>query len=77
MFALASVAAQIDFDGDVVIRAQIVLGGVAPKPWRVLEAEAILQNEQLDDFTINRTVETITASSQPLQYNRYKIALIK
>src|SRR5579871_3077347 len=38
-FALVSVAALVDMDGEKVRSARIALGGVAHKPWRALEAE--------------------------------------
>lgn len=42
-FALVSVAAALELDvKGVVKRARIALGGVAPRPWRVLDAEAAL-----------------------------------
>ena len=41
-FALVSVAAALRLEGGVVAEARIALGGVAHKPWRSAEAEAIL-----------------------------------
>jgi xanthine dehydrogenase YagS FAD-binding subunit len=41
-FALVSVAAALRLEGGVVAEARIALGGVAHKPWRSTEAEAIL-----------------------------------
>ena len=38
-FALVSVAAVVEIDGDRIRSARIALGGVAHKPWRALEAE--------------------------------------
>ena len=41
-FALVSVAAVVETDGDKIRSARIALGGVAHKPWRALEAEGQL-----------------------------------
>ena len=41
-FALVSVAAALEMDGDTIREARIALGGVAHKPWRVPDAEALL-----------------------------------
>ncbi|MCW0047493.1 xanthine dehydrogenase family protein subunit M [Brevundimonas sp. BT-123] len=41
-FALVSVAAALRLDGGVVSQARIALGGVAHKPWRSTDAEAVL-----------------------------------
>ena len=39
-FALVSVAAALELDGDTIKEARLALGGVAHKPWRDAEAEA-------------------------------------
>lgn len=45
-FALVSVAAALDMDDNGLIRqARVALGGVAPKPWRDPEAEAMLRGQ--------------------------------
>ena len=45
-FALVSVAAGLELEGSTVRRARIALGGVAHKPWRDPEAEALLEGRQ-------------------------------
>jgi xanthine dehydrogenase YagS FAD-binding subunit len=47
-FALASAAVALDLDGRVVRDARIALGGLAAKPWRSPEAEAILRGRPLN-----------------------------
>ena len=44
-FALVSVAAVIEAEGDTIRSARLAFGGLAPKPWRVAEAEAALVRE--------------------------------
>ncbi len=46
-FSLASVAAALKVENGIVQAAQIALGGVATKPWRATEAEAVLLNTRL------------------------------
>ena len=41
-FALVSVAAVVDAAGGRIRSARIAFGGLAPKPWRVGQAEATL-----------------------------------
>src|SRR6266850_3616729 len=41
-FALVSVAAIVDLDGDRVRAARVAFGGISHKPWRSAEAEAAL-----------------------------------
>jgi xanthine dehydrogenase YagS FAD-binding subunit len=48
-FALVSVAAMLDLDDQVRVRqARIALGGVAHKPWRDVDAEAVLVGQPAD-----------------------------
>ncbi|SDP43924.1 xanthine dehydrogenase YagS FAD-binding subunit [Lentzea jiangxiensis] len=42
-FALVSVAAGLELDGDTIVSARLALGGVAPKPWRARKAEELLR----------------------------------
>jgi xanthine dehydrogenase YagS FAD-binding subunit len=76
-FALASVAAQITFDNNIVKDSRLVLGGVAPKPWRLKNIESALLNMPLDDQTIDRAVELVGEGAQPLSHNGYKVPLVK
>jgi xanthine dehydrogenase YagS FAD-binding subunit len=75
-FALASVAAVLTFEGDTCTRARIVLGGVAPIPWRCQAAEPVLVGQPLDDALISRAAEAALDGAAPLSKNRYKIPLV-
>ncbi|MFZ3226798.1 MAG: xanthine dehydrogenase family protein subunit M, partial [Xanthobacteraceae bacterium] len=44
-FALASVAAAMELDGDTITEARLALGGVAHKPWRDQAAETVLNGQ--------------------------------
>jgi xanthine dehydrogenase YagS FAD-binding subunit len=46
-FAIASAAVALDLDGDRVRQARIGLGGMAYRPWRSHEAEAVLAGRAL------------------------------
>ena len=74
-FALASVAAVLAFDGSICTSARLVLGGVAPIPWRCAAAESILAGHALDDALIARAARAALQGAAPLSRNRYKIAL--
>ena len=47
-FALVSVAAALELDGDTIKEARLALGGVAHKPWRDPAAEAALRGQAAD-----------------------------
>src|ERR1700754_3963680 len=50
-FALVSVAAALELDGDSIKDARLALGGVAHKPWRDPEAEAALRGQAANPAT--------------------------
>ncbi len=50
-FALASAAVALHLDGGVVREVRIGLGGLAAKPWRAHEAEALLRGKPLTEAT--------------------------
>jgi xanthine dehydrogenase YagS FAD-binding subunit len=76
-FAMAGLALAIAMKGPEVARARVVLSGVAPIPWRSAAAEKALVGQKLDARTIARAAEAAVAGAEPLQYNGYKVALVK
>ena len=76
-FALASAAAVLTFDQETCTRARIVLGGVAPIPWRCAAAESLLTGHALDETRIARAADAALAGASPLSKNRYKVPLAK
>ena len=77
-FAMAAAAAAVDVGPDGVVKqARLVLGGVAPMPWRVPDAEASLIGKKLDAAAISAAAETALKGAQPLEKNAYKVPLAK
>ena len=77
-FALASVAAAVDLGPDKTVRAvRIVLGGVAPVPWRCPKAEAALAGKRLDEGTVARAAELATDGAVPMTQNGFKVPLVQ
>jgi len=76
-FALAGLAAVVTLSGDRVERASLVLSGVAPKPWRAVDAERVLAGDRLDGDSIARAAEASVTGAQPLKHNRYKVDLVR
>jgi xanthine dehydrogenase YagS FAD-binding subunit len=74
-FALVSVAAALQIDNDVVRQARIALGGVAHKPWRAAEAEAMLVGKRLDDALLMQCAATALAGARAYEHNGFKISL--
>lgn len=75
-FALASVAAAVELGADKRVRAaRIVLGGVAPVPWRVPKAEEFLKGKVLDADALAEAARLALEGAEPLAQNAYKIPL--
>jgi xanthine dehydrogenase YagS FAD-binding subunit len=75
-FALASVAAALQLAPDKTVKdARIVLGGVAPIPWRVPEAEKYLVGKTIDSDVAAETAKLALKDAQPLEKNAYKVPL--
>jgi xanthine dehydrogenase YagS FAD-binding subunit len=75
-FALASVAVACKMDGDVCRDVRIVLGAVAPVPWRARAAEDILRGSSIKG-RLEDAVRASVEGADPLPHNHYKIGLIK
>ncbi|MBI0539281.1 xanthine dehydrogenase family protein subunit M [Roseomonas sp. KE2513] len=76
-FALVSVAAAFDMEGGTVREARIALGGVAHKPWRVLEAEAMLKGVVPERGAFAMVTERILQGAQGYGGNSFKIELAR
>jgi xanthine dehydrogenase YagS FAD-binding subunit len=75
--AVVSAAVVLDMDKDVCRRARIVLGGVAPIPWRVPEAERLLVGNRITDQLAAKVAEAAVAGAKPLAKNKYKVPLTR
>jgi xanthine dehydrogenase YagS FAD-binding subunit len=76
-FALVSVAAAVDVDNGVVRDSRLALGGVAPKPWRAIKAEAVLRGAPATEETFARAADAELADARPLSGNAFKVPLAR
>jgi xanthine dehydrogenase YagS FAD-binding subunit len=75
-FALASAAVAVRVAPNHVVReARIVLGGVAPIPWRVPDAEKFLVGKNLKPDVLAQAAKIALADAKPLEKNAYKVPL--
>jgi xanthine dehydrogenase YagS FAD-binding subunit len=78
-FALVSVAAALELDGApgayVVRDARIVLGGVAHKPWRAVEAENALRGKPLSEDVLAQVGQAAVAGAHAYPHNAFKVEL--
>jgi xanthine dehydrogenase YagS FAD-binding subunit len=75
--ALASTAVVLGMQGDIVRSARIVLGGVAPTPWPVPEAERLLVGQRVTPELAREAGEAAVAGARPLAKNAYKVPLTR
>jgi xanthine dehydrogenase YagS FAD-binding subunit len=76
-FALISVAAALELDGDRIRNARLALGGVAHRPWRGHAAEAVLKGRRANEASFREAAEAELAAAAPLRDNGFKIDLAK
>ncbi|ATB29197.1 FAD binding domain-containing protein [Melittangium boletus] len=76
-FALVSVAAALDLDGTTIREARIALGGVAHKPWRDTEAEALLRGKPATLENFQPVADALLREAKGFGHNTFKIELAR
>jgi xanthine dehydrogenase YagS FAD-binding subunit len=64
-------------NGDAVRTARVVMGAVAPVPWRSEAAEAALAGKTITEETAAAAAEAALRGAKPLSQNAYKIQVAK
>jgi xanthine dehydrogenase YagS FAD-binding subunit len=75
--AIVAVATIVQSSGGVVGDARVVLGGVAPIPWRAPKAEEFLRGKRIDENTAQKAGEIALEGAKPLKDNVYKVGMAK
>ena len=75
--AVVSAAIVLEMDGETCRSARVVLGGVAPIPWRVPDAERLLTGQRITEDLAIKASEAAIAGAKPLRKNAYKVPLTK
>jgi xanthine dehydrogenase YagS FAD-binding subunit len=75
--AIVAVATIVQSSGGVVGDARVVLGGVAPIPWRAPKAEDFLRGKRIDENTAQKAGEIALEGAKPLKDNVYKVGMAK
>lgn len=76
-FALVSVAAALKLEDGMISDVRIALGGVALKPWRAENAEAVLRGQPPTQAAFAAAAEAELAAAKPLKDNGFKIELAR
>jgi xanthine dehydrogenase YagS FAD-binding subunit len=75
--AVVAVAVALQMDGPVCRGGRVVLGGVAPIPWRVPKVEAMLAGQKITPELAAKAGEIAVEGATPLAKNKYKVPLTK
>jgi xanthine dehydrogenase YagS FAD-binding subunit len=67
----------LTLSGSTVQSAQVVMGAVAPVPWRSRPAEEALAGKPVTEATAGAAAEAALRDAQPLKQNAYKVQVAK
>jgi xanthine dehydrogenase YagS FAD-binding subunit len=76
-FALVSVAAALELEGNTIREARLALGGVAPKPWRDAAAEAALRGQSASQASFTQAADLLLRDARGYGHNTFKIDLAR
>lgn len=74
---IAEAAVRLDFEGEIVRSARIVLGAAAPIPWRATKAEAWLAGKPITEDTARQAAAAAIEGATPLAHNAYKLPILE
>lgn len=76
-FAIVSAAVKGNISGGVFKDIRIVLGGVAPVPWRLEKAENIIMGKNVTEKLVRQAAREALIEARPLEENKYKNELVE
>ena len=74
---LAFTTVVLAMNGNTIQSARVVLGAVAPVPWRSEDAERALAGKPLNERTAAEAAEAAVRAAQPMNRNGYKVQIAK
>lgn len=74
---LAAASVNLVMAGSTVKSARIVMGAVAPIPWRVQAAERVLAGKTITDAIATEAANAAVAGARPMTGNKYKIQIAR
>ena len=74
-FALVSVAAAVHMQGNTIKDVRLGMGGVAHKPWRLMEAENFLKGKQASEAVFRKAGELAMRNAKGYGHNNFKLKL--
>ena len=74
---LASASVALDMNGSTIRSARVVMGAVAPVPWRSTAAEQALTGKALNEETAMAAADAAIAGAKPMSGNKYKVQVAR
>jgi xanthine dehydrogenase YagS FAD-binding subunit len=74
-FALVSVAAAIQIEGNTISDVRLALGGVAHKPWRLTAAEQFLKGKAATESNFREAAKLAMNNAKGYGHNNFKLKL--
>lgn len=74
-FALVSVAAALNLDGNQIKDVRLAMGGVAHKPWRLTETETFLKGKEANEDVFKQAAGLSMKNAKTFGHNNFKIKL--
>jgi xanthine dehydrogenase YagS FAD-binding subunit len=74
---LAVAAVALTMSGSNVQSARVVLGSVAPVPWRSPEAEQVLAGQVVNEELAQKAADAAVKNAKPLSQNAYKVQIAR
>jgi len=74
---MAVAAVGFQMNGDSVSSARVILGHVAPVPWKSSEAEAAMAGKSLNEESANAGAQDALRGAMPLSQNHYIVQLAR
>ena len=76
-FALCSIAAIVEMDGDTIARADLAFGGLAHKPWHDPEVGEVLVGQKPDAKLFDKAADVLLRDARGYGENDFKIPLAR
>ena len=74
-FALISVAAALDIQNNTINDVRLAMGGVAHKPWRLIEAEEFLKGKKVSETIFRQAADLAMKGARGYGDNDFKLVL--
>jgi xanthine dehydrogenase YagS FAD-binding subunit len=74
-FALVSVAAALELNGDTIKQAKLAMGGVAHKPWRLTASENFLKGKNITPANFQQAAAIAMKDAKGFGHNNFKLKL--